>query len=44
MGLGDGFLVPGKNTGSVSLIPANTSTPHAISEKKKNWFYHVAEW
>mmetsp|Transcript_32794 Transcript_32794/g.56066 ORF Transcript_32794/g.56066 Transcript_32794/m.56066 type:complete len:427 (-) Transcript_32794:63-1343(-) len=44
IGTGDGFLVPGKSTGSVSIIPLDTGIPHAISTPKNGWFYHVAEW
>jgi len=44
IGLGNGFLVPSKSTGYVSVIPSNTSIPHHLSEKKPDWFYHVAEW
>lgn len=44
IGVGDGFLVPGKSTGSVTLIPMDTFVPHNISQPKNGWFYHVAEW
>jgi len=45
----DGFLVPfsGKNTGSISLLKLGqglTAQRTQISEDKKNWFYHHAEW
>jgi len=44
MGMGNGFLPPGKQTGAVTLIPTGTNVPWAISAPKQDWFYHVAKW
>ena len=44
MGMGNGFLPPGKQTGAVTLIPTTTNVPWAISAPKQDWFYHVAKW
>jgi hypothetical protein len=43
--VGDGFLVPGKSTGSISVIKNledNHSKVIELSHEKKGWFYHLA--
>jgi hypothetical protein len=44
LGVGNGFLVPGKSTGSVSVTFEGESTPNAISATKNGWFYHITLW
>lgn len=47
--LGDGFLVPGHQTGSVYLQPIHLSgqptiPPVKIAEEEEFWYYHSAQW
>jgi hypothetical protein len=42
--VGDGFLVPGKDSGSVTLIPINGDAPITLSQPKSGYFYHKTEW
>ena len=49
MTLGDGFLVPGKQTGAIYLqavhVPGQANlTPAKISVDEKFWYYHNAYW
>lgn len=40
----DGFLVPGKSDGSVSLVPINGDPVITLSQPKSGYFYHMAVW
>eukprot|EP00455_Lapot_gusevi_P009013 TRINITY_DN13_c0_g1_i5.p1 TRINITY_DN13_c0_g1~~TRINITY_DN13_c0_g1_i5.p1 ORF type:complete len:405 (-),score=164.36 TRINITY_DN13_c0_g1_i5:108-1322(-) len=40
----DGFLVPGKSTGNVYVIPVISGTPIGLAKPKSGWFYHRAKW
>ncbi len=49
--VGNGFLVPGKSNGQISLFTddyaltgQNTTGPFVISQMKDEWFYHLALW
>ncbi|GFR86201.1 hypothetical protein ElyMa_004193800 [Elysia marginata] len=40
----DGFLVPGKERGSLTLQPLFGGATSIISGTKGDWFYHMVEW
>ena len=40
----DGFLVPGKGHGSVTLQPLYGGASHVISGTTGEWFYHLVQW
>lgn len=40
----DGFLVPGKERGSLTLQPLYGGTTSIISGTTGDWFYHMVEW
>jgi hypothetical protein len=46
---GDGFLVPGKSTGSLSLVTPNANNSSSFSVRKltvdkSDWFYHEGKF
>lgn len=49
MTLGDGFLVPGHQTGSIYIQPVHaigfpSIDPIKIAEEEKFWYYHSPQW